>query len=311
MGPVTKLVVTGFIIILKKIAMKSKINLKFTLVVLVTAMLFSSCLKEGLPKYPLFAGNAITNVYVEYRYNSSQQYGGQPVVAYQKLVVSQVIDSAHSTINVTLAVPAANGTFTSTERAKINLNNLVMYFDVTTAASMTAAAGTPKPGDVGDLSKPLSYVVTAANGQKRTWTVIVAPLPIINKYEGTYTSNGYFYHPSSPRDITALVKSVLTSGPNSVLVDLGDLGTSGYQAEFTIDPATNNVTIATAAGAAGGPYTMFTSGLPATNPGYAPQWAGSASCNNTYDPATKTFFVRYGYMGGSGWRVTEEVLKMN
>jgi hypothetical protein len=291
--------------------MKNKINLILTLGLLIITTLFSSCLKEGLPKYPLFGDNKITNVYVEYRYNSSQQYGGQPVVAYQKLIVSQVIDSASSTIKVTLAVPAANGTFTSVERAKISLNNLVMYFDISTAATITAAGGTSKPGDVGDFSKPLSYVVTAANGQKRTWTVNVAPLPVINKYEGTYTSNGYFYHPSSPRDITNLVKSVLTSGPNSVLVDLGDLGSNGYQAEFTIDPATNKVTITAAPGAGGAPYTMFTSGLPTTNPGYTPQWAGSASCNNTYDPATKTFFVRYGYMGGTGWRVTEEAIKMN
>ncbi len=291
--------------------MKNKINLILTLGLLIITTLFSSCLKEGLPNYPLFGDNKITNVYVEYRYNSSQQHGGQPVVAYQKLIVSQVIDSASSTIKVTLAVPAANGTLTSAERAKISLNNLVMYFDISTAATITAAGGTPKPGDAGDLSKSLSYVVTAANGKKRTWTVNVAPLPVINKYEGTYTSNGYFYHPSSPREITNLVKSVLTSGPNSVIVDLGDLGSSGYQAEFTIDQATNKVTITTAPGASGGPYTMFTSGLPATNPGYTPQWAGSSSCNNTYDPVTKTFFVRYGYLGGTGWRVTEEAIKMN
>ncbi|MEO8416647.1 MAG: hypothetical protein ABI472_23480 [Ginsengibacter sp.] len=56
---------------------------------------------------------------------------------------------------------------------------------------------------------------------------------------------------------------------------------------------------------------MFTSGLPATNPGYTPQWSGSASCNNTYDPASKTFYVRYGYLGSNGWRVTEEAIKLN
>jgi hypothetical protein len=291
--------------------MKNKVNLKFTLGVLFITMLFSSCLKEGLPKYPLFGENLISNVYVEYRYNSSKLMYGDSVVAYQKLVVSQTIDTVKNTINVTLAVPAANGAFTSTERAKISLSHLVMYFDISTAATIKATGTTPKPGDVGDLSKILTYVVTAANGKQKIWTINVAPLPAINKYEGTYTSNGYFYHPSSPRAITNLVKSVLTSGPNSVIVDLGDLGSSGYTAIFTIDPATNNVTITPAPGAAGTPYTMFTSGLPSTNPGYTPQWAGSAACNNTYDPATKTFYVRYGYMGGTGWRITEEAIKMN
>ena len=56
---------------------------------------------------------------------------------------------------------------------------------------------------------------------------------------------------------------------------------------------------------------MFTSGLPTFNPGYVSAWADASKCNNTYDPATKTFYVRYGYLGGNGWRVTEEAIKSN
>jgi hypothetical protein len=291
--------------------MENKRFLRIILGVLFITTFFSSCIKQGLPTYPLFGGNNITNVYVEYRYNTSQLSGGDSVVGYQKLVVAQSIDTVHGVVNVTLTVPAANGSFTAAQRANISLTHLVMYFDISTAASIAVVGNTPKPGYAGDLSQPLTYTVTAANGQKRTWTINVAPLPAINKYEGTYTSNGYFYHPSSPRAITNLVKSVVTSGPNSVTVDLGDLGSNGYSAVFTIDPATNNVTIAAASGASGAPYTMFTAGLPASNPGYTAQWAGSASCNNTYDPAAKTFYVRYGYLGGTGWRVTEEAIKMN
>ena len=136
-------------------------------------------------------------------------------------------------------------------------------------------------------------------------------IKVQNQYEGNYTSNGYLYHPSSPRAINNLGKYVTTFNANSVEVSLGDLGGSGYNAVFTVDPTTNNVTITAAPGAGGAPYTMFTSGLPTSNPGYTPQWSGSSQCNNTYDPATKTFYVRYGYMGGSGWRVTEEIIKKN
>jgi hypothetical protein len=102
---------------------------------------------------------------------------------------------------------------------------------------------------------------------------------------------------------------VSTSGANSVDVDLGDLGGAGYRARFTIDPVTNKVTITPAPGAAGGAYTQFDTGLPTTAPGYTPQWAGSGLCNNTYNPVNKTFYVRYGYVGGTGWRVTEEHIK--
>ncbi len=129
-------------------------------------------------------------------------------------------------------------------------------------------------------------------------------------YEGNYVSNGYFYHPASPRDMINLNKTLVKTGAFSVKVDLGDLGSSGYNAILTVDPATNAVTITEAPGAAGAPYTMFTSDLPNSNPGYTAAWASSAQCNNTYNPATKTFYLRYGYMGGTGWRVTEEIIKM-
>ena len=139
-------------------------------------------------------------------------------------------------------------------------------------------------------------------------TGIVA-IVIKNAYEGNYTTTGFLYHPSSPRGI-ADNKYISTVDANTVAVDLGDLGGSGYQAWVYVDPVTYKLTITAAPGAAGAPYTQFDAGLPSSNPGYTPQWSGSAQCNNTYDPATKTFYVRYGYMGSTGWRVTEEILEM-
>ena len=136
-------------------------------------------------------------------------------------------------------------------------------------------------------------------------------IQVMSPYEGNYTSNGYFYHPTSSRSIDNRAKSLVKAGTFGVKVELGDLGGSGFNAILTVNPATNAVTITPAPGAAGTPYTMFSSGLPATNPGFTAQWAGSSSCNNTYDPATKTFKVRYGYLGGDGWRVTEELIKKN
>jgi hypothetical protein len=139
---------------------------------------------------------------------------------------------------------------------------------------------------------------------KNLSTMVIA-FAIKNQYEGTYHSTGYLYHPSAPRDIDE-DKEVLTVNATTSIVSLGDLGGNDYYAYFEVDPATNAVTITPAAGHATPPLTMFTTGLPTSNPGYTPQWPGSADSNNTYDPATKTFKVRYGYLGGTGWRVTEE-----
>jgi hypothetical protein len=130
-----------------------------------------------------------------------------------------------------------------------------------------------------------------------------------NPYDGEYTSNGYFYHPTGPRTIPDLAKTISTVTATSVQVDLGDLGGAGYVAIFDVNSTTNDVTITAAPGAVGGPYTMFTAGLPATNPGYTPGWPRSNECDNKWYPTEQEFRVRYGYMGANGWRVTEEVIK--
>jgi hypothetical protein len=128
-----------------------------------------------------------------------------------------------------------------------------------------------------------------------------------NPLAGNYISNGYFYHPSVPRAITNRPKFLAPVTPTQLLVELGDLGGGGYYSIFETDPVTNKVTILEAVL----PLTQFDTELPNSSPGYTPQWPSSAECTNIYDPATKTFKVRYGYLGGATgtvWRVTEEIL---
>ena len=135
-------------------------------------------------------------------------------------------------------------------------------------------------------------------------TGIVA-IAVKNQYDGTYHSTGYVYHPSAPRSLDE-IKQLTTVSANSVACGFGDLGGAGYVALLTVDPATNKVTISDYS--TGIPIVGFDSGLPSSNPGYTPQWSGSSKCNNTYDPATKTFYIRMGYLGSTGWRISEEIL---
>ncbi|HMJ47776.1 MAG TPA: DUF1735 domain-containing protein [Ferruginibacter sp.] len=128
-----------------------------------------------------------------------------------------------------------------------------------------------------------------------------------NPLAGSYQATGYFYHPTGPRAFTE-VKAAIPFSPTELLVFLGDLGTSGYIAKLSTDPVTNKVTISAAPGATGGPYTQFDDVLPTTNPGYTTVAPGFAGPANFYNPLTKTFWLRYGYMGAGGWRVTEEKL---
>jgi uncharacterized protein (TIGR02145 family) len=121
-------------------------------------------------------------------------------------------------------------------------------------------------------------------------------------------SNGYFYHPSVPRTIVSIDKEIEGLSPISWRIGLGDLGPS-YQVVLTLDTLTNKVTITT--GNSGTPaIVQFDNGLPTTTPGYSPQWPRSAECNNTFDPVTRRFKLRYGYMGGTGYRVSEEIIQL-
>jgi len=131
-------------------------------------------------------------------------------------------------------------------------------------------------------------------------------IQVKNPYEADYAVTGYLYHPTGPRAIK-LTKHVTTAGAATSYADLGDLGTSGYGFQF--DVASNNkLTNWVGLGAApaapksgfmaldnggGIDYVVTSSGLAPVNPGTAP-WQVS-TYNNTYDPATGTFWMHYGY----------------
>ena len=154
--------------------MKRKIKYISASILLLIATLTTSCLKKGLEDYPVFDTNEITLVSSEYRFNGAVDVrNGQPVVMYQPLTVTQVVDQANSTINITIKVPAANGQFTATEKAKVVQSKLWFYVNISTAATISPTGGTPALGDPTDATKPLKYVVTAANGASRVWTVNV------------------------------------------------------------------------------------------------------------------------------------------
>ncbi len=140
---------------------------------------------------------------------------------------------------------------------------------------------------------------------------LLVSIAIKNAYDGDYTSNGYLYHPTAARSIDAYPKSLTTVNATTVRCYLGDLGPNGYIADFDVDPAPpHHVTVSAAPGAPNAPYSQWDSGLPTTAPGpaYTPQWPGSAECNNTYDEGTESFKMRYGYVGASGFRISEEII---
>lgn len=144
---------------------------------------FTSCLTGGMEDLPAFEENEITGIQrVEYRYVSDDvsNASGQKIVKKVELTRSKVdIDEEAGTVSIEITVPAATGSFPETERTKCSLKNtdgengICVMASLSTAARLSPVEGAPALGTPGDWSKPNKYVVTAANGSTKTWTIQV------------------------------------------------------------------------------------------------------------------------------------------
>lgn len=145
--------------------MKKLINIVLLVLLMSTV---SSCLKSGLEELPTYNEAEIANLYFEYRWwdEAANQ------MAVKTLTVEKQIVDDDNLITCKLTVPAAGGSFTAAIRQEVSLNKLIAYIDVSTAARVTPLNGAPKLGNPGDFSaKEFKYLVTAADGTKREWTI--------------------------------------------------------------------------------------------------------------------------------------------
>ena len=130
------------------------------LLVLLCLPFVSSC-KDDLEAYE---EAEITSVGAYHRYYTTEKDAltGEFKVAEKELEKSNSINEDEAVV---------------TERAKVSLNKLVVYFNVSSAARVTPLDGSPKLGAPGDWTSERRYSVMAANGTKKTWTVKV----VLNK----------------------------------------------------------------------------------------------------------------------------------
>lgn len=150
------------------------------ILIAIVATTMTSCLKSDLEDLPEFEENDITSVQrVEYRFISEDvsNASGQKIVKFVNLrVVSPSIDKDNKTATFQVTVPAANTSFTATEREKVSLSNLAVIVNLSTAARIFPIGDAPKLGAPGDWSKPNKYRVEAANGNVAEWTIEVTAL---------------------------------------------------------------------------------------------------------------------------------------
>jgi len=129
-----------------------------------------------------------------------------------------------------------------------------------------------------------------------------------NAYEASYTVTGWFFHPTAGRAISA-TKSLATVGAAVSQAAIGDLGSSNYYFNFSVNGSNLTNFVASGATPAGlnsgfmtadqrGASSSWVNSSGTATPGVAP-WLAT-TYNNTYDIASKTFYMHYGYIGSGG-----------
>lgn len=147
-------------------------NIKWFLLMLCLPFL-TGCDWEELPAYD---GAEITAVQLWHKYlieGKKDPMTGEPVVEEKQLSTQSVVDSEAGTINVTVTVPAASGTFTESIRNEVAQSKLWGQVTCSTAARITPLDGTQRLGTPDDWTQPRKFQVMAANGDKKVWTITV------------------------------------------------------------------------------------------------------------------------------------------
>lgn len=143
---------------------------KFVNIVLLIFLMgiVSSCLKSGLDDLDTYSDAEITNLKFEYRWwNDDKQQ-----MAVQEISIEKQISTDDNLITCKLTVPAVSASFTADIRQEVSLSKLYAFMDISTAARITPVNGAPTLGKAADFSaKEFKYLVTAADGTKREWTI--------------------------------------------------------------------------------------------------------------------------------------------
>lgn len=147
--------------------MKKVLNITVLLLLLISV---TSCLKSGLDDLPAYDEAKITNIHFEYRWYDDSE--GAKQLRVQTLNVEKTIDDETGIVTCKITVPGTSAVFTESIRDKVSLSSIACYVDMSTAARLKPLNSAPTLGEMRDFSaKEFKYLITAANGDKREWTI--------------------------------------------------------------------------------------------------------------------------------------------
>ncbi|MCM1031383.1 MAG: hypothetical protein NC410_08105 [Oscillibacter sp.] len=148
-------------------------KLLYIMTALLLAVISTSCLKNGLEELDTYEECDITSGEIYWRYYGTDTIPGSGEVQVKQVRLARAIsiDEETNTIYIlytTTAIPEA-------ERGNFTREKAVVAVTISTAAIIEPIGDAPKLGVPGDWSKENKYEVTAANGNKKIWTIVVEP----------------------------------------------------------------------------------------------------------------------------------------
>mgnify|MGYP003558850816 FL=1 len=143
---------------------------------LLLAVVSTSCLKHDLEELDVYSGCDITRVDCAYRWKTGEIHPGT-----QSEKVNQVYVSAYSRTYVTDESDPSRGvctiryskTNTPQQYRSVAETEMVVYVTISTAATMKPINGAPALGIPADWTADHEYEVTAADGTKKIWKIVV------------------------------------------------------------------------------------------------------------------------------------------
>lgn len=154
------------------ISLKMK-AIKLLFAILIVSLTCSSCLEANLKELDTYDGKDITSSYVFYRYvdnSNTWALSGAHYVKQITMAVANSIDTNRGTCDIAVSVPS---NFPEGEIANLSAKQLVVSVAISTAAVISPKGNSPALGTPADWSTPHEYVVTAADGQTKDWTISV------------------------------------------------------------------------------------------------------------------------------------------
>ncbi len=253
--------------------------------------LLGSCLKRDLPVMEDSKLNNISDFNLFYKYEDtvvSQPGTDKEVknVVVRSIQLSKTLNITGDTVHIVPGFPAG---FPFSQKAKVSLASIWGVANIPNAATIAPQGNAPQLGVPGDFSAPVAYDVTAANGDKKKWVISIAPLPVVNQWEGNYLQEDTLWHATAGQQVAPAnyEQALLTVNATTLKATAGFwyFNNPGITYQLTVN-SNNTVTIS-------------------ADPGAAVSVEQDTDKPSTYDPVTKKFDLHYFYLSGgvpANWR---------